>query len=44
LSVPFYLAMDPGGNLFIADTGNNVIRRLGTDGTVTTIAGAGLGL
>jgi sugar lactone lactonase YvrE len=36
---PTGLAVDRSGNLFIADTGNNVIRRLGTDGIVTTIAG-----
>ncbi|MDP1581119.1 MAG: immunoglobulin domain-containing protein, partial [Candidatus Didemnitutus sp.] len=27
------------GTLFVADSGNNVIRRIATDGTVTTIAG-----
>jgi sugar lactone lactonase YvrE len=36
---PTGLAVDHSGNLLIADTGNHVIRRLGTDGNVTTIAG-----
>jgi sugar lactone lactonase YvrE len=36
---PTGLAVDSSGNLFIADTENHIIRRLGTDGNVTTIAG-----
>lgn len=35
-SGPTGLAADGGGNLYIADTGNNVIRRLGPDGMVDT--------
>ncbi len=33
--------MDKGGNLFIADTGNHRIRKVGLTGSIVTIAGAG---
>ena len=36
---PEGLAADSAGNIFVADTGNHVIRRIATDGTVTTVAG-----
>ena len=36
---PDALAFDHEGNLFIADTVNNLIRRLSPDGRVTTVAG-----
>ena len=36
---PSALAFDHEGNLFIADTVNNLIRRLSPDGQVTTVAG-----
>jgi sugar lactone lactonase YvrE len=39
LSFPSSLALDAGGNLFIADTGNRRIRRVGLDGKITTVAG-----
>lgn len=35
------LTRDSAGNLYVADTGNHVIRKIATDGTVTTLAGAG---
>jgi sugar lactone lactonase YvrE len=35
------MAFDPEGNLYIADTGNNRIRRVGRDGIITTVAGIG---
>jgi len=38
-SQPSGLAHDAAGNVYIADTGNHTIRRLSTDGTVSTIAG-----
>ncbi len=33
--------VDAAGNLYIADGGNNVIRRVAVDGTITTVAGNG---
>jgi hypothetical protein len=34
------VAVDAAGNLFIADTDSGRIRRVGTDGIITTVAGA----
>ncbi len=39
LSSPTGLAVDSLGNLYIADSGNNVIRRVSTNGVITTVAG-----
>ena len=41
LNHPRGLTFDALGNLFIADTGNNVVRRVDTGGTITTFAGTG---
>jgi sugar lactone lactonase YvrE len=38
---PSGLAIDPHGVLYVADTGNNAIRRVAPDGSVTTLAGDG---
>jgi RHS repeat-associated protein len=39
---PAGLSPGPNGTLYIADTGNNVIRRVGSDGIIATVAGNGL--
>jgi sugar lactone lactonase YvrE len=36
---PYGVAFDAFGNLFIADTGNNRVRRMDTNGIITTVAG-----
>jgi len=41
LSNPDSVAANTTGDLFIADSGNNVIREVGTNGIVTTVAGNG---
>ncbi|MBJ3810524.1 hypothetical protein JGB26_26025 [Streptomyces flavofungini] len=38
---PKGLAVDGAGNLYIADTGNHRVRKVATDGTITTVAGTG---
>lgn len=42
LNSPYGLAIDSLGNLFIADLGNGLVRRVGTDGRMITVAGGGL--
>lgn len=37
---PLGIAVDGSGNLYVADTGNNTIRKITTAGMVTTLAGA----
>ncbi len=41
LILPSAIAYDPQGNLYIAETGNHVIRKIDTLGQITTIAGTG---
>lgn len=37
-NAPEDIAVDSSGNLFVADRSNNAIRKIATDGTVTTVA------
>jgi len=41
LNSPGGLAVDPQGDVYIADTGNDRIRAIGSDGIIRTIAGTG---
>lgn len=41
LDSPYGLAADAAGNLYVADYGNARVRRIGPDGTITTVAGGG---
>jgi sugar lactone lactonase YvrE len=41
LNFPAGLLLDRQGNLYIADSGNNRVRRVDTSGIITTVAGAG---
>lgn len=37
-----HIAFDPGGNLYVGDSGNCRVRKVSPDGTITTIAGSGV--
>ncbi len=39
---PTSVAVDAAGNVFISDTGNDVIRRVDVSGVITTVAGTGV--
>jgi len=43
LNLPAAVAVDHSGNVYIADTGDNSIRKVGTNGIINTIAGNGFG-
>jgi sugar lactone lactonase YvrE len=42
LSWPKDISFDSSGNLYIADSGNNIIRKVDRNGVITTIAGTGV--
>ena len=39
LSLPYGVAVDSSGNLYIADLGNSLVRKVNASGTITTVAG-----
>jgi trimeric autotransporter adhesin len=41
LDAPAGLAFDGVGNLYVADQGNDRVRRIDLDGVITTVAGGG---
>lgn len=41
LNLPEGVALDAAGNLYIADSGNNVVRLVSPNGVITTVAGNG---
>jgi RHS repeat-associated protein len=41
LSLPQAVAAAPDGTLYVADTGQHRVRMIGTDGTISTVAGTG---
>ncbi len=43
LNDPYHISFDPSGNLYIADSSNNRVRRVDTAGIITTVAGTGHG-
>ncbi len=42
LNAPQGVAVDPSGNLYIADTANNSIRKVQSNGVISTVAGSGV--
>lgn len=40
-TLPWHRNVDAAGNIYIADTGNNRIRKINSSGTISTIAGTG---
>ncbi len=42
LNLPFGVAVDTAGNLYIAEFGNNRVRKVATNGNISTLAGNGV--
>ncbi len=42
LNYPYSVALDGKGNVYLADTDNNRIRKVAQDGTISTVAGNGI--
>jgi len=42
ISSPYGVAVDGAGNLYFSDSRNNMVRKVGTNGTITRIAGTGV--
>jgi sugar lactone lactonase YvrE len=43
MAYPCAVALDANGNLYFTDSGNNRIRKVNTNGIITTVAGSGIG-
>src|ERR1017187_414838 len=43
LKSPYGLALDGSGNLYIADSGNNRVRKVSSGGVISTVAGTEIG-
>jgi serine/threonine-protein kinase len=41
LAVPYAITVGPDGALYLSDTGNHVVRRVGMDGIIGTVVGTG---
>lgn len=42
ISSPYGVAVDSAGNIFFSDSRNNMVRKVGTNGTITRLAGTGV--